>query len=424
MGSESLRPIRPVSYVVLASIAALGHGQSPNNELAELQQMRSRYPEAQSSSASSRGQPPPAAQGGPPNWNPTNEAEEQVAGTTNVPMMLQSLQGKNKAIVTGVVAGGAAAAVAGGIGIAIMESKINQELKEGKKPKPLFPWLVPKEDKRTELPPAKVPSWLKAKKQSEHDLQKPAFKDPMQELAQKAQRASKKAAEETAKQKEKSGSRAKERPEKKQSVDKKGEDHDREHKEAKPTPSPKMKMASKAAVSKAREPAAKEEGVAGYKETIPTAVWIALGILFLTCIIAVVCACVEAMKHSKKQKRSKAKTAPTSRSASRDSFEDEDYEDEDLDADAATVQPLTAPLTQPQSVSYVTDGSQMSSQYNYSIAASTQDMNQSSVHSSLLDSSSQSAYTSGAPSFAPSVNPNATAYIDPATGILVYNTRG
>lgn len=60
---------------------------------------------------------------------------------------LSNTDPKNRAIITGVAAGGAVAALAGGIAIAIEETKIRKDIEAGRPVKPLFPWMAPKAKK-------------------------------------------------------------------------------------------------------------------------------------------------------------------------------------------------------------------------------------------------------------------------------------
>lgn len=72
-------------------------------------------------------------------WQDQQQPEsEAYSVSTPKPQFLSNTNPKNRAIVTGVVAGGAVAAVAGGIAIAIEESKIKKAQEEGRPIKPLF----------------------------------------------------------------------------------------------------------------------------------------------------------------------------------------------------------------------------------------------------------------------------------------------
>jgi len=161
--------------------------------------------------------------------------------TTHKPGFMGNSSPKNRAIVTGVVAGAGVAAVAGGIAIAIEEGKIQKRIKEGKPVKPIFPWMAGKKGIGAQLSGGG---------------------------SQTGSRPALSAREST------------------------GDEGSSVPSTLPPTVAPTVPPTTATTTAPSK-----------LGDEIPLVVWIALGVLACCCLAALICACVEAIKHSGRKKR-------------------------------------------------------------------------------------------------------------------------
>lgn len=300
-----------------------------------------------------------------------------AALTTHRPAFMSDSSPKNRAIITGVVAGAGVAAVAGGIAIAIEENKIHQRAREGKPYKPIFPWLAKKaaETGDTKKTPWSLPGLGRSK----------------------------------------------------------------------PLPSERVSPGEAAPTVPATLPPTvaptlpTTTAVPRLGDEIPIVVWIALGVLGCCCLAALVCACVEAVKHGSRKKRTARGGLKTSTDTARSRSLDSEYSARSEEGDGSYYDDQSYAAVAPQDVYYAPVQYDYSQQYAQQAAYQTADnlSYQSSgglsyseytpnASYALTDASHYSQYTD-ANSYVPSLHhnphPNAEAYVNPATGILHYNTN-
>jgi hypothetical protein len=352
--------------------------------------------------------------------------------TTPAPGFMQGANAKNRAIVTGVAAGAGIAAVAGGIAIAIEESNIQRARSEGKEVKPWFPWMAPKKrvgSARISAPAAAPPATTSS---TPAPPASPALlsgvKAGAMTLTVKDQAAFKKGdyivlAPGTAQQEwneiKAFGSIILKDPLK----------FDHPAGTVIATASPPRARA-RAAPSSTLPPTSTPSSTAAPKlgDEIPLPVWIALAVLALCCLGALICACVEAVRHSGRKKRGvKSKSrVETDRSDSRRTVESSEYEDGSYyaeDSSRSYVPVAPSPLQDPMysysesqysydpQGSYMTSTSQLSQYSDYAPAASYAMTDVSALSQSYVPSLHENRY------------PNAQAYVNPADNLFYYNTN-
>lgn len=304
-----------------------------------------------------------------------------AAMTTHKPAFLTNQSPKNRAIITGVVAGAGVAAVAGGIAIAIEENKIQKNIKEGRPVKPIFPFLAPKDGEESGSQPATLPPWPTVPPEPPQISARQSDGGPPRISARQSDGGT----------------------------------------DAPTSPPPTTPAPTLPPTTPTTTPIPKTK----LGDEIPLGVWIALAVLACCCLAALICACVEAMRNGgRKKKRSALTKREVSRSDSVSSYEDGSYYS-DAERSYAAVSP------QEGQQYYDPNPSQYS--YDYSQNGSYQTTGQPSYAdytpqaSYALTDASQYSMTS-AQSYVPSLHqnphPNAVSYVHPDTGHYHYNTNG